>query len=197
MKTLQIIFQKSQLLIPVCLFLLTPFLLSANHQLDGIWINPIDHKTVKIVSKSNCIKAKYLSDHDWERFYPVGRLTFKDKWGNYIKLVNNHTFKYYNTRNSSPRIFKKDGYVGYRPNNIKVTSIEGQWFASSIGKKVIVEKTELGLRSKILGDEYDWAYYRKERGKYIDRNGNMLDVKNANKLIWVSADRRSSVVMKR
>jgi len=173
------------------LFLLLPFLLSADqnsNRLDGIWINPVDHKTIKIVTNRNYIKAKYLSDHDWERFYRVGRLIFKDKWGNYIKLVNDYTFKYYNTQTSSHKVFRKNGYNTYPPTNIRVTSIEGEWFASSLGKKVIIEKTSLGLRSKILGDEFDWEYYRKGRGKYIDRNGNSMDLKDANSLVWFSSD---------
>jgi len=79
-------------------------------------------------------------------------------------------------------------------------SLEGLWSASRFDNDVIVERTNEGLRAKLMGSGRDWTYYRQDsydKKEYYDNRGNRYVVRSSRELVWYPKDGGSPIVLNR
>ena len=93
------------------------------------------------------------------------------------------------------------GDYGYsNGGHIDGRGLEGVWATSKFDDDVIIERTNEGLRAKLLGSSRDWTYYRQDsydKKEYIDNRGNRYVVRSSREMVWYPKQGGSPVVLKR
>jgi len=85
---------------------------------------------------------------------------------------------------------------GYTSNS----GLEGVWTNSRYDSDVIIERTNEGLRAKLIGSNREWTYYRQDsydRKEYFDNRGNRYVARSARELVWYSKQGDSPIVLRK
>lgn len=203
-----------------------PLISSASHTLDGRWLNHKYGKKIKVKSHNHSIKVKNLTSNGWAKFYPIGNRRFEDRRGNRIKLINDHTIRFTQRHRRASLTFYRESYNHYNGHNYSGhtcgnacssgctyheryshdnngyytypsnTSVSGIWESHRLNLDVKIERTNSGLRAKIIG-ETGWKYYdqyERNLNEFIDRDGNRYVRESNNELVWYPADDRLAVI---
>ena len=94
-----------------------------------------------------------------------------------------------------------DGYNDY-PNNGYADSsgFEGVWTSTRFESDVIIERTNEGLRAKLIGSNREWTYYRQDsydRKEYFDNRGNRYVARSGRELVWYSKQGGAPIVLRK
>ena len=78
--------------------------------------------------------------------------------------------------------------------------LEGVWATTKFNDDVIVERTNEGIRAKLLGSSRDWTYYRQDsydKKEYYDNRGNRYVAQTSRELVWYPKEGGSPIVLRR
>ncbi len=208
----------------------TPLILSANFSLDdGKYFNHQLNKKVKINCTGNSIKAKGLVNYDWTRFRNCGHGEYIDRRGNSIRVIGHNAFEFRARHRNRVIVFHRDRWGarieheilgdscngncgadcrihhgnhdrGYREDFSSSTSLEGVWGTNKYDRDVVIERTNEGLRAKLIGSNREWTYYRQDsydRKEYFDNRGNRYVMRSGRELVWYPKQGGSPVVLRK
>lgn len=85
----------------------------------------------------------------------------------------------------------------YYPNT---SGLEGVWTNNRYDSDVIIERTNEGLRAKLIGSNMEWTYYRQDsydRKEYFDNRGNRYVVRSGRELVWYPKQGGSPIVLRK
>ncbi len=80
------------------------------------------------------------------------------------------------------------------------SGLEGVWSNSRYNSDVIIERTNEGLRAKIIGSNREWTYYRQDsydKKEYYDNRGNRYVVRSPGELVWYPKEGGSAITMRK
>lgn len=78
--------------------------------------------------------------------------------------------------------------------------LEGVWATSRFDSDVIIERTNEGLRAKLIGSKREWTYYRQDsydKKEYIDNRGNRYVLRSSRELVWYPKEGGSPIELRR
>lgn len=95
----------------------------------------------------------------------------------------------------------QDGYNDYSNNGYTSnTGLEGVWSNSRYNSDVIIERTNEGLRAKLIGSDREWTYYRQDsydRKEYFDNRGNRYEARSSRELVWYPKQGGTPIVLRK
>lgn len=125
----------------------------------------------------------------------------RDSWGNRVEHeILGCTSRCNANCTIHPR-HRNDGYNDYSNNGYTNNAgLEGVWTNDRFDNDVIIERTNEGLRAKLLGSNREWTYYRQDsydRKEYFDNRGNRYVARSSRELVWYPKQGGTPIVLRR
>ncbi len=190
----------------------SPFLLSANGFLNGVWVNDFQESKITIEKHRQGLDVYGLRSHRPIYFSRVSQNKYRSNCGYTIKVKDIDRIKLYERhRDHNHGIsFRKiirhthygatcqpqwqnDPYYGYRDNERNRTfrhrsnlgaHLEGTWYSSQTGDRVIILNDRGNIKVKLRGEKLWYRFRKTSNDSFRDDRGNVYHYQNNGDLVW-------------